>query len=1114
MKAPADLNDDIHLSFPYPGLRPFRSDDSGYFFGRDVQIREIVARLRTHRFVAIIGGSGSGKSSLVLAGAIPRLRAFAIKEAGDIWIPIVSTPGTNHVDDTPIERLARKFCNELESSERNAERIEECAALLRQKHGFGLAVDRFGGRPKDADGLDLNRADVKINYLFLIDQFEELFHPSNVGPKVAEDCRHLANRVIEQFQQQHAHVCVALTMRSEHLNDCARYEDLPDAINGSSYLVKRLSGNQLREAIEQPAVRYAQHRIAEAQRARRLRKLRGGSPESQPPLPDKILFEEDLLQRLLQDSNSILGQPDHADQLPLLQHLLFWIWRAASARCLGNGAPDKLTKQDLCIAVNQQGCDDVKLTDSVNTLEACLENRCEAIFNSDSGRQSNWAVAFRCLAFKEPNSGCYTQQRMSMRALRAQLNLHGPDAELLQYFIPWLQPHGYLHLDKDSQTVKVAHETLIRRWLRLRKWTDEEDRQFQVYLRLLEDCGRWEAGNYDAELLSGSDTLRRYDDARLSHLLADETRTARFARLLAMDRDGERLSAYVGSALTFLTKSRERQTSLERERERVAAREKQFREWRAQADRDLAIAKERTVAVEARAAEVEAKNNEAQANVAAANATNKHLKFRQQVSICALALLLVGIAVVLIGLRRSSLQGSLMRSYGVAAETQLAFVPQFDNFEEMRRPLKNVLKAAHVFVAGQRQVDSLPERWPFNTEGFAALRMVQQAAESRNVVALRTVLQGAPWKLEKAINRTLPDQSVDCTESMRGASEWGPSLKEARFFPHSGAEKHGLIVLQHARGGISMSIGRVDTQGGCSMMRPLYTTPVGLLANVGVAINATHFIVEFPTSYQFHLVLWNQAGGPGAREGPRIVRNERDPYVIEGIQRLHSVRQPYATDFAFGERTLRFFDTEPSLIDAEWAAKGRPMQGATSRGFCERFAQAHGLKTTEMQELPVAPPEKGTYCLHVSRAKSSEDAPYIASLYRSSAEIFARPGTKPLPIVDQVVVGNRRPTEYRIDRSGNSFAFKSAEDEQWRAVPCSLDAWRGLAKEVFDSKEVSDPNVANENTASRFTNVHDLIFNSTERAIDDEDLAKALPNPPVIGLPRDPHSTQVSASTR
>src|SRR6185503_2092236 len=103
---------------PYPGLRPFQELDAAYFYGRQEQVAEVISRLRKTKFVAVLGGSGSGKSSLILAGVIPELRTYALAQAGDFWVPVTTTPGTNHVaGQSPVLRLARKFCALLEPLE-------------------------------------------------------------------------------------------------------------------------------------------------------------------------------------------------------------------------------------------------------------------------------------------------------------------------------------------------------------------------------------------------------------------------------------------------------------------------------------------------------------------------------------------------------------------------------------------------------------------------------------------------------------------------------------------------------------------------------------------------------------------------------------------------------------------------------------------------------------------------------------------------------------------------------------------------------------------------------------------------------------------------------------
>ena len=65
-------------NFPYPGLRPFRHDESDIFFGRDDFVTELTGKPANHHFIAVVGDSGCGKSSLVRAGLLSRLNLAVI----------------------------------------------------------------------------------------------------------------------------------------------------------------------------------------------------------------------------------------------------------------------------------------------------------------------------------------------------------------------------------------------------------------------------------------------------------------------------------------------------------------------------------------------------------------------------------------------------------------------------------------------------------------------------------------------------------------------------------------------------------------------------------------------------------------------------------------------------------------------------------------------------------------------------------------------------------------------------------------------------------------------------------------------------------------------------
>ena len=146
---------------PFPGLRPFTVKDSPIFFGRGRETDELLSRLRDpdQRFIAVVGASGSGKSSLVWAGLIPRLMNGALEGSED-WAWVRFTPG--QLGDNPFIALANGWKDTLEATGKS---IRECADTLQQN-------------PEQLDGwlqMALANRPAAAQLLLFIDQFEELF---------------------------------------------------------------------------------------------------------------------------------------------------------------------------------------------------------------------------------------------------------------------------------------------------------------------------------------------------------------------------------------------------------------------------------------------------------------------------------------------------------------------------------------------------------------------------------------------------------------------------------------------------------------------------------------------------------------------------------------------------------------------------------------------------------------------------------------------------------------------------------------------------------------------------------------------------------------------------
>ncbi len=262
---------------PFPGLRPFREDETPLFFGRDAQIDELLAELGRSRFVAVMGASGSGKSSLVTAGLLPALQGGLSPRLGANWRIASLRPGGD-----PVRNLARALVEPgvLDRDGSDETRgVDQTEALLRRS-GLGLA--------------DLARRDESLRdgrLLVVVDQFEELFRFQDAGGRAHDGADNPAFvRLLIEAVADESNVSVILTMRSDYLGDCSQFDQLPETINQGLYLVPRLTRTQLRGAITGPVA------------------VGGGT------------IAPRLVQRLLNDAGA------DPDQLPVLQHALMRIW--------------------------------------------------------------------------------------------------------------------------------------------------------------------------------------------------------------------------------------------------------------------------------------------------------------------------------------------------------------------------------------------------------------------------------------------------------------------------------------------------------------------------------------------------------------------------------------------------------------------------------------------------------------------------------------------------------------------------------------------------------------------------------------------------------------------
>jgi len=204
---------------PYKGLDSFDLADAGLFFGRERLIAEMVARLAGSSFLAVVGASGSGKSSAVRAGLLPALGEGALPGSG-AWLPVVIRPGEH-----PLRELDRALY----------------AALPE------------GLRPRLVGIDDPLRAAVEVlpggqRLLVVVDQFEEAF---TVAAEPGSN-RFLATlvRTVEQAPES---VVIVVAIRADYYGRCAAHPGLARLLAANHVLVGPMEADEYRRAIGQPA---------------------------------------------------------------------------------------------------------------------------------------------------------------------------------------------------------------------------------------------------------------------------------------------------------------------------------------------------------------------------------------------------------------------------------------------------------------------------------------------------------------------------------------------------------------------------------------------------------------------------------------------------------------------------------------------------------------------------------------------------------------------------------------------------------------------------------------------------------------------------------------------
>ncbi len=253
---------------PFPGIRSYEIHEDELFFGREQQVNELIDKMVQTRFLAIVGSSGCGKSSLIKAGVIPALVKHKTDHLHTNWKVSVFRPSSD-----PIRNLAESLANDRLNA-------DEIVSVLRSgNHGL-LNILNTLDNPVDN------------SRLIIIDQFEELFRfqKSMASLNTVVETSAFVELILTAIAQTTVPVYIILSMRTDFLDECTEFRGLSEVINKGYYLVPRMNNEERRLAITGPV------------------KIKG------------CTITDELVECLLNDVG------DDPDQLPIMQHAMMRTW--------------------------------------------------------------------------------------------------------------------------------------------------------------------------------------------------------------------------------------------------------------------------------------------------------------------------------------------------------------------------------------------------------------------------------------------------------------------------------------------------------------------------------------------------------------------------------------------------------------------------------------------------------------------------------------------------------------------------------------------------------------------------------------------------------------------
>ncbi|MEH2213230.1 nSTAND1 domain-containing NTPase [Nostoc sp.] len=505
---------------PYMGLSAFLEEDSQYFYGREALTQQLIHQLRDRSFLAVIGASGSGKSSIVQAGVIPQLRlGKQIPSSEQWWIKSIR-PGGN-----PLEALARRLGGAEGQGSRGAGEAGEAGGVKEQKnYSYPIPSPHYPLSPEGAppspvpspqfphlllEGIFHQGVEGFVYWIrnqphrvvvLVVDQFEELFTLASTA-----DRELFLELLLGAVQYAGDRFKLIITLRADFIASCLEVPALAKALQDFSVLVPpKLSLDDYRRVILNPAQQVG------------------------------LKVEPELVEVLLRELNHSPGD------LPLLEFVLEQLWQHRVA--------GELTLQTY--------------QEQLGGIQGALERSSQAVYES-LDPQMRECAKWIFLSLTQLGEGTEDTRR---RVHKSELIVKKYPAALVEKTLNALTSAKLvvMNLEEDTNivegskgdnkistplsplfpspiTVEVAHEILIRHWSTLRWWLEENRDRLRKQRQIEQASQLWLQRSQQADFLLQGVRLAEAEDIYIKYTDELSADVQRFIEACLVQRKQQQL---------------------------------------------------------------------------------------------------------------------------------------------------------------------------------------------------------------------------------------------------------------------------------------------------------------------------------------------------------------------------------------------------------------------------------------------------------------------------------------------------------------------------------------------------------------------------------------------